>query len=163
MCHCCETPLGVLPPVFVCMCDGKPCLCCYMSILLFIYGAQFIVVFVCRYPLAFVGVREGLLDLFQVKNRSNKILNTLTVVTLSAVTSIALKVKDVSFVLAFAGATLGNALIYVFPAFMFRGTVNKMTNASPKLKRESKFALVTASLGVIFGCIGANMALKSLG
>lgn len=117
----------------------------------------------CRYPLAFVGVREGLLDLFQVKKRSNKILNALTVVTLTAITSLALKVKDVSFVLAFAGATLGNALIYVFPSIMFRGTVNKMTNASPKLKRESKLALMTASLGVIFGCIGANMALKSLG
>ena len=116
-----------------------------------------------RYPLAFVGVREGLLDLFQVKNRSNKVLNTLTLVTLSAITSVAMKVKDVSFVLAFAGATLGNSLIYVFPAFMFRGTVSKMTNVSPKLKRESKFALITASLGMIFGCIGANMALKSLG
>jgi hypothetical protein len=113
--------------------------------------------------LAFVGVREGLLDLFQVKNRSNKTLNTLTVATLSVITYGALKVKDVSFVLAFAGATLGNALIYVFPALMFRGTVQKMTDPAPKLKRESKLALVTASLGVIFGCVGAKMALKSLG
>lgn len=115
------------------------------------------------YPLAFVGVREGLLDLFQVNNRTNKVLNILTMTSLSAITYAALKVKDVSFVLAFAGATLGNALIYVFPAFMFRATVQKMSNASPKLKREAKFALVTATLGVSFGVIGANMALKSLG
>lgn len=103
------------------------------------------------------------MDLFQVKKRTNKTLNTLTLTTLSAITYGALKVKDVSFVLAFAGATLGNALIYVFPALMFRGTVQKMTDPSPKLKRESKLALVTASLGVIFGCVGGRMALKSLG
>ena len=115
------------------------------------------------YPLAFVGVKEGLLDLFQVKNRTNKAYNTVTLTALSAITYAALKVKDVSFVLAFAGATLGNALIYVFPAFMFRGTVSKMTNASQKLKRESKFAPVMAAAGIIMGFVGAKMALLSLG
>ena len=110
-----------------------------------------------------MGVREGLLDLFQVKNRTNKVYNTVTVTALSAITYAALKVKDVSFVLAFAGATLGNALIYVFPAYMFRGTVAKMTNASAKLKRESNLSHVMAAAGVIMGAIGSTMAIKSLG
>lgn len=115
------------------------------------------------YPLAFVGVKEGLLDLFQVKKRTDKVYNTVTITALSAITYAALKVTDVSFVLAFAGATLGNALIYVFPSFMFRGTVSKMSNATPKLKREAKLAPFVAAAGVIMGSIGAKMAIKSLG
>ena len=116
-----------------------------------------------RYPLAFVGVREGLLDLFQIKKRTDKVYNTVTLAALSAITYAALKVKDVSFVLAFAGAILGNALIYVFPAAMFRATINKMPNASQKLKRESKFAPFMAAAGIVMGAIGASMAVKSLG
>jgi len=117
----------------------------------------------CSYPLAFVGVREGLLDLFQVKKRTNKVYNTVTISALSAVTYAALKIKDVSFVLAFAGATLGNALIFVFPAAMFRSTVKKMDDASPQLKREAKFAPFMAAAGIIMGAIGGSMAIRSLG
>ena len=110
-----------------------------------------------------MGVRDGLLDLFQIKNRTTAKLNAITVAALSGITYGALIIKDVSFVLAFAGATLGNALIYLYPAVMFKSVVAKMPNASSKLKRESKLATVTALLGVVMGAIGANMALKSLG
>jgi len=41
---------------------------------------------VFSYPLAFVGARDGVLELFNVKNRSNGVLNTLTVGMLSAIT-----------------------------------------------------------------------------
>jgi NhaP-type Na+/H+ or K+/H+ antiporter len=110
----------------------------------------------------FVGVREGLLDLLQKKERTNQIQNVLTVAGLSAITSAALVVKDVSFILAIAGATLGNALIYVYPALMFRAMVSKKSNASNAIKRESRSVLSLAFLGVIFGIIGAGMAVKSV-
>ena len=58
---------------------------------------------VFSYPLAFVGARDGVLELFKVKNRSSGVLNTLTVGMLSAITVAALLIPDVSFVLAFAG------------------------------------------------------------
>ena len=102
------------------------------------------------------------MDLFGIKDRSNGTQNKLTVVLLSLVTAMALKLKDVSFVLAFAGATLGNALIYVYPALMFRGAVNKMKDASSGLKNEVNFALGAAGMGIGFGIIGAKMALKSV-
>ncbi len=119
----------------------------------------------CSYPLAFAGCRDGILDLANVpsEKRSNGLLNKVTVAALSAITSLALVLKDVSFVLSFAGATLGNALIYVYPALMFRGAVKKMGNkASNGLKREVKVALANAILGIIMGGIGAKMAVKSL-
>jgi amino acid permease len=58
---------------------------------------------VFSYPLAFVGARDGILDLFQVKDRSAARLNALTVGMLAAITVLALIIPDVSFVLAFAG------------------------------------------------------------
>lgn len=118
---------------------------------------------VFSYPLAFTGVREGVLDMFKIKDRSNSMLNKVTLICLSLVTIAAATLKDVSFVMAFAGATLGNALIYIFPAFMFRGSVSKMGDAASKsMKLEAKAALGTAIVGIGMGVIGAAMAVKSI-
>lgn len=120
---------------------------------------------VFSYPLAFAGCRDGVMDLAKVpaEKRTNGLLNKLTFGILSVITGLALTLKDVSFVLSFAGATLGNALIYVYPALMFRGAVKKMGDkASAGLKREVKFAMANAALGIGMGTIGAKMALKSV-
>ena len=61
---------------------------------------------VFSYPLAFVGMRDGVLDLLQIKNRSNRFLNSLTVGLLSGISVLASIIPDVSFVLAFAGYAL---------------------------------------------------------
>ena len=58
---------------------------------------------VFSYPLAFLGARDSVLDLFKIKNRSTTYLNTLSVGMLSVVTFLATIIPDVSFVLAFAG------------------------------------------------------------
>ena len=63
------------------------------------------------YPLAFVGARDGLMDVLSIRNKSsNKILNTITVALLSAITAAALIIPDVSFVLAFAGYVNANLM-----------------------------------------------------
>jgi hypothetical protein len=117
---------------------------------------------VFSYPLAFVGARDGVLDLLKVKG-TPKTQNLLTVALLSAVTFGALVIPDVSFVMAFAGATLGNSLIYVFPALMFRGAIKKKADATPGQKREVKFAMGSAGVGIAMGVLGAKMAIASLG
>lgn len=117
------------------------------------------------YPLAFAGCRDGVLDIAKVPlaKRTNALLNKVTVGLLSVITGMALTVKDVSFVLSFGGATLGNALIYVYPALMFRSAVKKMGDKATKgLKREVKFALSSAVLGIGMGAVGARMALKTV-
>ena len=71
--------------------------------------------------------------------------------------------KDLSFVMSFGGATLGNALIYVFPALMFKGMVKSMgDNATAAMKNEARFVTFSLLLGVGVGLIGATMAVKSL-
>ena len=120
---------------------------------------------VFSYPLAFAGCRDGVLDLLKVpaEKRTNGLLNKVTLAIITAVTTMALTLNDVSFVLSFAGATLGNALIYVYPALMFRGAVKKMGGkATAGLKKEVKLAMANAALGVGMGAIGARMALKSV-
>jgi amino acid permease len=116
---------------------------------------------VFSYPLAFVGARDGVSDLLKLK-KGPKTENILTVSLLSAVTGLALVIPDVSFVLSFFGATLGNGLIYIFPALMFRGAIKKKADATPGQKREVKFALGSAVLGIIMGLLGAKMALSTL-
>lgn len=120
---------------------------------------------VFSYPLAFVGFRDGVIDLLQIapEKRTNAKLNQLTVVLLSIVTLLASKVKDLSFLLSFAGATLGNALIYVFPALMLRKAVALAGDDATKgQKLEANGVLGVAGLGIGMGFVGAKMALKSL-
>ena len=84
------------------------------------------------------------------------------IAVLSAVTFAALVIPDVSFVMAFAGATLGNALIYIFPALMFRGAIKKKKDATAGQKREVNLALGSAAIGIALGLLGTKMAIASL-
>jgi len=121
---------------------------------------------VFSYPLAFAGCRDGILDLANVplSERTNGLLNKVTLAALSCITTSALVLNDVSFLFSIAGATLGNALIYVYPALMFRGAIKKMGDKATKAqKRETKIAMGNGILGTVMGVIGTRMALKSLG
>eukprot|EP00986_Skeletonema_menzelii_P001497 scaffold391_cov157-Skeletonema_menzelii.AAC.5 len=113
------------------------------------------------FPLAFVGARDGWLDLLKVpmEKRTDSVLTKTTLAILTGITLIASQLKELAFIMSFAGATLGNALIYVYPALMFRAAVKKMGDkASKGLKREVPFAMFSALLGVGMGAIGTKMA-----
>jgi len=116
---------------------------------------------VFSYPLIFAGARDGWLDLLKVPvdERTDSVLNKATLAILAGVTVVASQLKELAFIMSLAGATLGNALIYVYPALMFRSAVKGMgEKASKGLKREVPFAMFSAGLGVVMGCIGAKMA-----
>ena len=121
---------------------------------------------VFSYPLVFVGTRDGLLDLanVSVNQRSNSLLSQVTLGGLVVISIGAIVLNDVSFVLSFAGATLGNALIYIFPALMFRRMVQKMDDKAKQasLKNEVIYAMCSCYLGVVMGMIGAGMSILSL-
>ncbi len=116
---------------------------------------------VFSYPLAFAGARDGWLDLLKVpmNKRTDGVLTKTTLAILACVTFAATQLKELAFLMSLAGATLGNALIYVYPALMFRSAVKGMgSKASGGLKREVPLAMFAAALGVVFGGIGAKMA-----
>ncbi|CAJ1966604.1 unnamed protein product [Cylindrotheca closterium] len=114
------------------------------------------------YPLAFMGCRDGFLDLAKVpmERRSAGIMNFVTIGLLAGITYLAISLTDVSFVLAFGGAMLGNALTYVFPAMMYGAIVKKQRRKGEDL--GVFVAMISAVLGIVMGGIGAGMALKSL-
>lgn len=77
---------------------------------------------------------------------------------MSTLTLLAATLTDVKLVLALGGATLGNALTYVYPALMYRAIVKKMD-----LKGESvglSISISAAVLGIVMGGIGAKIALQ---
>jgi amino acid permease len=115
---------------------------------------------VFSYPLAFQGCRDGIIDLLNIprEKRDNRLSNMTTIVILSVLTLLAATLTDVSLVLALGGATLGNALTYVYPYLMYKATVTKYG-----LKGESRglaVAAVSAVLGIVMGGIGAKMAIS---
>lgn len=115
------------------------------------------------YPLVFVGCRDGTLSLLKVpkEKQTNANLNKLTVVLLSLVTVAAIYMEDLSFVMSFGGATLGNSLIYIFPAIMFKAVVKNMgDDASAALKNETHFATFSMILGIFMGVVGSKQSLK---
>lgn len=116
---------------------------------------------VFSYPLAFVGMRDGIVDLMgvPVEKRTDSLSNTLTVGILTVLTILAIVLTDVSFVLSIGGATLGNALTYVYPALMY-AAANKSQD-----RKEGTGVVVSqlsAVLGVVMGIIGAKMAIAKL-
>ncbi len=113
------------------------------------------------YPLTFVGIREGVFDLMKVpvSDRTPGRVNRMSVVILAVVTGLALVLKDLSFVLSFGGATLGNAIVFLFPTMMFRALYKGKEGKG----FERGICGGVAAFGVGMGIIGAKMALKGAG
>ena len=109
------------------------------------------------YPSAFVGVRDGFLDLLGVKDRGDRLLNSVTVILLTMIAAMAYVVRDLGKVLAFAGATWGNAVIYLLPSFMF---INCAKKSMPELRKEVPQVVATGVLGLAMGVIGTIRAIN---
>lgn len=113
------------------------------------------------YPLAFVGVREGLLDLASVpesKRRSRPLSDLLTVTLLAAITGVAYLLTDIRVILSLGGATWGNLLVYVFPALMMIGAARSNTDLQGKVP----LSVVTGILGLGMGVVGTIKAVQSM-
>ena len=108
------------------------------------------------YPLAFVGVRDTVLELFVRPFRKVHQTNTAigsratstiaTIVLLAIITALACVLQDIGTILAVGGATWGTAVMYVFPALMIW--------KNPRLKNYRLSALVTGGVGVALAGIG---------
>lgn len=97
------------------------------------------------------------------EERTDAKVDNLTYIILATVTAVALKITNLSFIMSFGGATLGNALIYVYPAIMFKSAVKNLgEDATTAQKMEVYLAMAFAAMGIGMGCIGAKMALGKL-
>ena len=111
------------------------------------------------YPLLFVGSRDGLLDLFKVKERTNSVVNKVTLAMLATVTLLAAKLTDLGLVASLGGATFGTALVFIYPCLML---LKHQAKKGVKGNTETLMAKLIATLGVVMGAIGTGMALKGI-
>jgi len=111
------------------------------------------------YPLTFTGVRDSVLDITKVTNRTNKVLDITTVGLLTFLGILSLTVKDLGAVWAIGGATYGTALTVLIPPVMFIQCVRKNWRLKA-LRKEIPVAVTTAVLGLCMGVIGTYQAIQ---
>lgn len=106
---------------------------------------------VCTYPLAFTGLRDGVMSLLEVtSSRRNHLLTTL--ILLSAITVSALVLKNVAFVVNLGGAIFGALIVYIFPSVLFLRTTPRASGA------ERRAARATVCAGVLLAVAGTAVA-----
>lgn len=106
---------------------------------------------VCTYPLAFTGLRDGVMSLLAVtSSRRNHLLTTLLL--LSAITVSALILKNVAFVVNLGGAIFGALIVYIFPSVLFLLTTLRASGPERRITRA------TVCAGVFLAIAGSVVA-----
>jgi amino acid permease len=113
---------------------------------------------VTSYPLTFTGVRDSVLDLVGVKDRSNRVQDLTTVGLLTTLSILSLVVSNLGAVWAIGGATYGTALTVIIPPLMFIRCALK--NKHLGLKKEIPVAVGTMTLGILMSIIGTIRAVQ---
>ena len=114
---------------------------------------------VMTFPLPFVGLRDGVLDLFQIpnKHRTNNLIRGTTVGLLGCITALAYAFKNLALVVAIGGGTFSTLVSAVFPVCMFVSTARRNNNAN---KFESKLALALMTLATGIGGTGVVLSIR---
>jgi amino acid permease len=117
---------------------------------------------VCTYPVVFVGVRDGFLDLCKIpmEKHTSTNLNLVSVFLLTVITLVAACLTDLGLVNAVGGGTLGTIVVFVFPALMFRAAVEQQhpDDVADGAFWEVNFSICLMWFGIILGIIGVYMA-----
>lgn len=111
------------------------------------------------YPLLFIGARDGILDLFSVDEeyQTSTNLNLLSIAVLSVFTALASQLNDLGLVNAVGGASLGTAVVFIFPSVMFYFAVRRNgKEATFSLQCESIFCLTLMIAGIAIAVIGVK-------
>lgn len=108
------------------------------------------------YPLAFIGVRDGCFDLFQVPShkQTGNVMNIFSIVLLSLLTVLAILVHDLGVINAVGGGTLATLLCFVFPALMYREAVMRSPDRTREEEREVCISMSLMVFGSLLGIIG---------
>ena len=114
------------------------------------------------FPIVFIGFRDGVIDVFDVpmEKQTEDIVNCLTIVLLTFLTVTAIFWTDLSMINAVGGGTLAAAIVFVFPAFMYKAAVKALGDwALSRQHREVVLALALMVFGVLLGLVGVVQVL----
>jgi len=111
------------------------------------------------YPFTFTAAREGILDLLQYNGeKRDKAMMPFTIGLLGLVTSIALVLSDVGFVVSLSGSLFGCFLMLIVPAIM---NINNIRNSASSLTKQEKLEITMnygiITLGIVLTIIGTSI------
>ena len=115
------------------------------------------------YPITFIGFRDGVLDVLELppSQQTSNNLNVITIFLLTVITILAGIFHDLGLISAVGGGTLATAIVFVFPALMFRAAIeNQHQPPTPAQLREVKFAMGLMVMGIFMGCVGVWVELQ---
>lgn len=112
------------------------------------------------YPIVFHGVRDGVLDVFEVPftEQTPERVNRLTLILLTILTITAVFITDLGLINAVGGGLVGTAIVCVFPTIMFQKAVSMKLRGYQNQQKEVVWAFVLTVIGGIIGIIGAWLA-----
>ncbi|CAE8617501.1 unnamed protein product [Polarella glacialis] len=123
-------------------------------------------VIICTYPLLFVGLCQGALELLPggpgVGAEAQKRKRNMTFGLVAGLTAMALSTKDIGLVIALPGAVTGSMLAYVFPALIHLKATAAEAAKAPRLglRLQRSLSRVLVLLGCATAVLGAASALK---
>lgn len=118
------------------------------------FGVALSVIF--AYPLLFHGGRDSLLEMWGRHNPTPWEVRLVTALLLSIVTTLAISVNNLTFVVSFSGATMSSLIIYIFPPLMFGAFVKNCTcMATYRTNWEVKESVAMMVVGGTLGVCGA--------
>lgn len=104
---------------------------------------------ITTYPLTLVGVRDGVLDLANIPvAERERLFVPLTALLLALITCLAAVLQDIGFVLTLIGATLGTAIIYLFPSIMAVLVFRKQLNGLRRVCAAGMLGIIGLALTV---------------
>ena len=113
------------------------------------------------FPLPFVGLRDGTLDLLRVpdEERDEGTQITLSLLLLAGVTFAATLTSDLGLVLSVGGGTLSTSIASVFPTLMYRAAATKDADKLDNPELHTKVSLGLMCISVAIGATGVWLAI----
>ena len=122
------------------------------------------------YPFTFFALRDGLMDVAGIQeNKRQALMGPLTLGCLSLLTTLALVLRDVGFVVSIGGALFGSLLIFIVPTMMKNHFIRKeaFRNGQPLKKSEKREIFINNMMqviGVALGGMGVGVSVaKQIG
>jgi sodium-coupled neutral amino acid transporter 11 len=120
------------------------------------YATLFSILF--GFPLAFCGIREGVLSIGSTFNTKLPFVPTV-VALLSIITAISITVKDISTVVGITGAAMGSTIVYILPAYMYYKSVGLKYGQGSKEVKSARGNLALIPFGVFLAVFGVAITL----
>ena len=120
---------------------------------------------ITSYPFTFFALRDGLMDIAGIQeNKRQALMGPLTIGCLSVLTSLALVLRDVGFVVSIGGALFGSLLIFIVPTMMKNNFIRKeaFRNGQPLKKSEKREIFINNMMqvtGVALGAMGVGVSI----